>query len=323
MNSLWIAVPIATMMFGAAAQAQTDVYPARPITLVVPFPAGGGVDAMARMIGQKLSVAIKQQVVIENRGGGNGNVGTQAVAKANPDGYTLLLGYTGTLAINPSLSKNAGYSPRTDFAPIGMIASMPVALLANPSLPARSVGDVIAWSRQEGSRMAFGTGAVGTASYLCAELFKATAKLDYTVVPYRGTAPFLNDIIAGHVRVGFGVIASALGNIRGGTLRALAVTSKMRSSILPNVPTMVESGLPGFEAVVHYGLLAPADTPQPIIDKLSRELAALVKADDVRARVASEGGDVVTSNPAEYAEVIQREEATWSALIDKLNLKVD
>ncbi len=323
MKPLWIAVPIAAIMFGAAAQAQTDVYPARPITLVVPFPAGGGVDAMARMIGQKLSIAIKQQVVIENRGGGNGNVGTQAVAKANQDGYTLLLGYTGTLAINPSLSKNAGYSPRTDFAPIGMIASMPVALLANPSLPARSVGDVIALSRQEGSRMAFGTGAVGTASYLCAELFKATAKLDYTVVPYRGTAPFLNDIIAGHVRVGFGVIASALGNIRGGTLRALAVTSKTRSSILADVPTMIESGLPGFEAVVHYGLLAPAGTPQPIIDKLSRELAALVTADDVRARVASEGGDVVTSNPAEYAMVIQREEATWSALIDKLNLKVD
>lgn len=323
MKAFWIAMPVAAIMFGAAADAETDAYPARPITLVVPYPAGGGVDAMARMVGQKLSVAIKQQVVIENRGGGNGNVGTRAVAKANPDGYTLLLGYTGTLAINPSLSKNAGYTPRSDFAPIGMIASMPVALLANPSLPARSLADVISLSRQEGSRLAFGTGAVGTASYLCAELFKTTAKLDYTVVPYRGTAPFLNDMIAGHVRVGFGVIAAALGNIRGGTLRALAVTSRTRSSVLPDVPTVIESGLPDFEAVVHYGLLAPAGTPRPIIDKLSRELAALVQAEDVRARVASEGGDVVTSNPAEYAVVMQREEAKWSALINRLNLKVD
>ena len=210
---------------GSPSPAAAQTYPARPITLVVPYPAGGGVDAMARMVGQKLSVALKQQVVVENRGGGNGNVGTRSVAKAVPDGYTLLLGYTGTLAINPSLTKGAGYDPLKDFAPIGMIAGMPVALLAHPSFPGKSVADVIALAKKNPGKMNLATGAVGTVTYLCAELFRSAAGIDATVVPYRGTAPFLTDMIAGHVQVGFGVIGSAFGNIQGGTLRALAVTS--------------------------------------------------------------------------------------------------
>jgi tripartite-type tricarboxylate transporter receptor subunit TctC len=326
MKTKQIASPLlvlAFVAFGHGIECHANDYPSRAITLIVPYPAGGGVDAMARMVGQKLAVALKQQIVVENRSGGNGNVGTKAVANAKPDGYTLLLGYTGTLAINPSLNKNAGYAPRTDFAPIGMIASMPVALLAHPSFPARSISEFIALARKEPGKLSLGTGAVGTASYLCAEMFKATAKLDVIIVPYRGTAPFLNDMIAGHVQVGFGVIGSALGNIRGGTLRALAVTSNSRSGVLPDVPTVIESGLPGFEAVVHYGLLAPAGTPRLIVEQLSRELASAVKSEDVRARISSEGGDVVTSTPDKYAVVIEREEATWSALIKKLDLKAE
>jgi len=305
------------------AQAVAQTYPSRAITLVVPYPAGGGVDAMARMVGQKLSVALGQQVIVENRGGGNGNVGTAAVAKAEPNGYTLLLGYTGTLAINPSLSRNAGYHPLKDFAPIGMIAGMPVALIAHPSYPGRSVADVIAIAKKEPAKYPLATGAVGTVSYLCAELFKATAGLDVTVVPYRGTAPFMNDIIAGHVQVGFGVMGSAVGNIHGGTLRALAVTSTTRSRVLPDVPTVIESGMPGFDATLRYGLLAPAGTPHPIIDRLNRELAALLTAKDISERVAAEGGDVSPSTPEQYAAAIAREEATWSALIRKLDLKVE
>jgi len=311
---------IVGLVTGTAA-AQT--YPSRPITLVVPYPAGGGVDAMARMVGQKLSIALKLQVVVENRGGGNGNVGTRSVAKAAPDGYTLLLGYTGTLAINPTLTKGAGYDPLKDFAPIGMIAGMPVALLAHPSFPGKTVADVIDLARKNPGKMNLATGAVGTVTYLCAELFKSTAGLDATVVPYRGTAPFLTDMIAGHVQVGFGVIGSAFGNIRGGTLRALAVTSAARSSVLPDVPTVMESGLPGFDATLRYGLLAPAGTPRPIVDRLNKELNALLTSEDVLSRVGSEGGDILPSTAGEYGAVIAREEAIWSALVNKLNLKVE
>jgi tripartite-type tricarboxylate transporter receptor subunit TctC len=316
---------VAACLLGALAiaPAVAQTYPARPITLVVPYPAGGGVDAMARMVGQKLSIALKQQVVVENRGGGNGNVGTRSVAKAAPDGYTLLLGYTGTLAINPTLTKGAGYEPQKDFAPIGMIAGMPVALLAHPSFPGKTDTDVIELAKKNTGKMNLATGAVGTVTYLCAELFKSTAGLDATVVPYRGTAPFLTDMIGGHVLVGFGVIGSAFGNIRSGTLRAIAVTSATRSSVLPDVPTVIESGLPGFDATLRYGLVAPAGTPRPIVDRLNKELNALLKSEDVLSRVGSEGGDVSPSTPEEYGAVIAREEAIWSALIKKLDLKVE
>ncbi len=325
MNRRSVLLALAASPIGALTVHPADAqnFPSRPITLVVPYPAGGGVDSMARLVGQKLSVALKQNVVADNRGGGNGNVGTRAVAKAEPDGYTLLLGYTGTLAINPSLSNSAGYAPRTDFAPIGLIASMPVALLAHPSFPGRSVSDVIALARKDPTKVNLATGAVGTVSYLCAELFKARAGLDVTVVPYRGTAPFLNDMVAGHVQLGFGVIGSAFGSIQGGTLRALAVTSAKRSNVLPDVPTVAESGLPGFEAALTYGLLAPAGTPRPIVELLNAELRKSLASSDIIERVRSEGGDVTPSTPEEYASVIAQEDAVWSKLVKSLNLKVE
>jgi tripartite-type tricarboxylate transporter receptor subunit TctC len=204
-----------------------------------------------------------------------------------------------------------------------MIASMPVALLAHPSFPGRSVADVIALAKKDPAKVALATGAVGTVSYLCAALFKARAGLDVTVIPYRGTAPFLNDIIAGHVQVGFGVIGSAFGNIQGGTLRALAVTSAQRSNVLPDIPTVAESGLPEFEAVLSYGLLAPAGTPRPIIDLINAELRKALASSDIAERVASEGGNVTPSSPEDYASVIAREDAVWSRLIRNLNLKID
>jgi tripartite-type tricarboxylate transporter receptor subunit TctC len=278
---------------------------------------------MARIIAEKMSAALKQQIVVDNRGGGSGTIGTRAVARAEPDGYTLLLGHTGTIAINPSLFKNPGYDPRRDFAPIGLIASMPLALIAHPSFPARTVADVIGIARKEAGKLNIGSSAVGTGSYMCAELFKATIGVDMTIVPYRGTAPFLNDLLGGHVPIGFLVIPPAFGNIQAGTARALAVTSPKRTSVLPEVPTIGESGVPGFEAVLHYGLLAPAGTPKPIIERLNKELQALVTLPEVRDRIASEGGDPLTSTPEEYAADIDREETKWAALIRKLNLKVD
>ena len=195
-------------------------YPTRPITLVVPYPPGGGVDAMARVVAQKLSEAFKQQVVVENRGGGGGTIGTRAVARAAPDGYTLLLGHTGTISINPSLYVNLGMDPRKDFAPIGLVASMPVVLLANPAFPAKTVADFIALAKKEPGKLNIGTSAVGTGGYMSAELFKSVAGIQATIIPYKGTAPVMNDLLGGHVSIAFGVLPPALGNIQAGKLRA-------------------------------------------------------------------------------------------------------
>jgi tripartite-type tricarboxylate transporter receptor subunit TctC len=306
---------------GCAAGGQD--YPTRPITLIVPYPPGGGVDAMARIVGEKLSAALGQQVVVDNRGGGGGNIGTRTVARAAPDGHTLLLGHTGTISINPSLYANAGYDPRKDFAGIGLIASMPVALIAHPSFPAKSVADLIALAKRDPGKLNIGTSAIGTGGYLCAELFKSMAGVDLQIVPYKGTAPLMNDLVGGHIPVAFGVLPPAISNIEVGNLRALAVTSLARFSLLPNVPTVAESGLPGFEAVLHYGLLAPKGTPAPVVERLNTALRALVSTDEVKQRIAAEGGDPLMSSPAEYDADIDREATKWAGVISRLGLKIE
>jgi len=308
-------------LFTSCALAQD--YPTRTVTLVVPYPPGGGVDAMARIVADKLSAALGQQVVVDNRGGGSGLVGTRAMIKSAPDGYTLFLGHTGSISINPSLYANAGFDPRKDFAAIGLIASMPVALIANPSFPAKTVGEAIAVLKANPGKYNIGTSAVGTGGYLSAELFKSVTGIDAQIVPYKGTGGVMNDLLGGHVPIAFGVLPPALGNIQAGTLRAIAVFGEKRFSLLPDVPTAAESGLPGFESVLHYGLLAPAGTPRPIVEKLNAELRKLVASDDVKKRIHSEGGDPLTSSADEYAADIDREETKWSALIRKLNLKVE
>ena len=313
---------LATILITCGASGAAD-YPTRTITLVVPFPPGGGVDTLARVVAQKLSEAFHQQVVVNNRAGGGGTIGTRVVAQAAPDGYTLLLGHTGTISINPSLYVHAGLDPRKDFAPVGLIGSMPVVLLANPSFPARTVGDFIAMAKKDPGKFNLGTSAVGTGGYMCAELFKSEAGIDVAIIPYKGTAPVMNDLLGGHVPVAFGVIPPALGNIQAGKLRAIAVTSKKRFSLLPDVPTFDESGLPGFEAVLHYGLLAPAGTPQEIVDRLGVELRKLVDLPEVQKQIHNEGGDPLTSTPAEYAADIDKEEKKWGGLVKKLGLKVE
>jgi tripartite-type tricarboxylate transporter receptor subunit TctC len=313
------------LLLGAltAQGAQAQNYPARGITLVVPYPPGGGVDALARIVADKLSGALKQQVVVENRGGGGGNPGARLVAKAKPDGYTLLLGHSGTMSINPSLYANAGYDPRKDFAPIALIASMPVALLAHPSFSPKTVAEMIAMAEREPGKHNLGTSAIGTGSYLSAELFKSVAGVDMQIVPYKGTGPVMNDLLGGHVPVAFGVLPPALGALGGGMLRAIAVTGSQRFSLLPDVPTVAESGLPGFEAVLHYGVLAPTGTPREIVERLNKEIVALVATEEVKKRIQLEGGDPLTSSPDEYAADIDREETKWAALIRKLNLRVE
>jgi tripartite-type tricarboxylate transporter receptor subunit TctC len=317
-----ILAAIAWTLAGLCGAGAAD-YPSRAITLIVPYPPGGGVDAMARVVAAKLSEAFNQQVVVENRGGAGGTLGTRAVARAAPDGYTLLLGHTGTISINPSLYSNAGYDPRKDFEPIGLVASMPVALIANPSFQAQSVADFIALAKKQPGKFNLGTSALGTGGYMCAELFKSEAGIDVAIIPYKGSAPVITDLLGGHVPVAFSVLPPALGNIQAGKLRAIAVTSAKRFSLLPDVPTLAESGLPGFEAVLHYGLLAPGGTPKEIVDTLSFQLRRLVDTDDVKQRIHAEGGDPLTSTPAEYAADIDKEEKKWGTLVHKLGLKVE
>jgi tripartite-type tricarboxylate transporter receptor subunit TctC len=323
LRSFFKAAAVAAVAFGVCAGAFAQDYPTRTITLVVPYPPGGGVDAMARVVAEKLAVALGQQVVVENRAGGSGLVGTRTFIKSAPDGYTLFLGHTGSISINPSLYANAGFDPRKDFTPAGLIASMPVALLAHPSFPAKTIGDVVAIAKKEGAKFNIGTSAVGTGGYLSAELFKSITGVEAGIIPYKGTGQVMNDLLGNHVPIAFGVLPPALGNLQAGTLRAIAVLSPQRFSLLPDVPTANESGLPGFESVLHYGVLAPAGTPRPIIDRLNAALRALVETEQVKQRILAEGGDPMTSTPEEYARDIDSEETKWGTLVRKLNLKVE
>ena len=323
MRRLPRAVAVAAVAMAVCSLALAQDYPTRTITLVVPYPPGGGVDAMARVVAEKLAGALGQQVVVDNRAGGSGLVGTRSFIKSPPDGYTLFLGHTGSISINPSLYANAGFDPRRDFAPIGLIASMPVALLAHPSFPAQTIADVVAIAKTAGGAFNIGTSAVGTGGYLTAELFKSVTGINAAIIPYKGTAQVMNDLLGKHVPIAFGVLPPALGNLQAGTLRAIAVLGPTRFSLLPDVPTADESGLPGFESVLHYGLLAPAGTPQPIVERLNAALRVLVESADVKQRIVAEGGDPLTSTPEEYAKDIDREETKWGTLVRKLSLKVE
>jgi len=317
-----ILVPSITLLIGASLSASADRamaqdYPVRPITLIVPYPPGGGVDAMGRLMAQKLSIALGQQVIVENRPGAGAVIGTRAAARAVPDGYTLVMTTTGI-----TLPANTGYDIK-DFAPVALVASTPIVVMANPALPAHSLADVIALAKKDPGKLTAGTPPPPTLNYFAAELFKVVTGADITVVTYKGTGPLTNDLVGGHVSLGFNTIAPALGNIQAGNLRVLAVAAPKRAAALPDVPTAAESGLPGFEAVLYYGISAPAGTPRAIIARLNTELRAIVASEDTAKRIVADGGDPVTGTPEEYAENIEREEAKWSALIKKLGLVVN
>jgi tripartite-type tricarboxylate transporter receptor subunit TctC len=316
------AVVAAALIAVAASGAGAQSYPARPITLVVPFPPGGGNDALARTVAERMSKSLGQQVVVDNRGGAGGTVATRAVAKTAPDGYTILLAYTGTLAINPSLYPNVGYDPRKDFVPIGLIAALSSVLTVHPALPARSVSELIAYARANPRKIDYAF-VPGTVGHITTELFARTADIDITRIPYKGNGPAMADLVGGHVSMMFLSILPVLGHVKGETLRALAVTNPERSQLLPEVPTIAEAGLPGFSAAIRYGLVAPAGTPRAIVERLNKELQAALAADDLRARLASEGAVPLPGTPEDYAAEIDREEAKWGALVKQLNLKIE
>ena len=316
---------IAAALLGAAvtcAPASAQDYPTKPITLVVPFPAGGGNDALARLVAEKMSRALGQQVVVENRGGAGGTIATRAVAKTVPDGYTILLSYTGTLAINPSLYPNAGYDPRKDFAPIGLIGSLPSVLVVHPSLPVHSVAELIAYAKANPGKVNYAF-VPGTVGHIATELFANTAGIELTKIPYKGNGDALGNLIGGHVSMMVLAIVPIIGNVKAGTLRALAVTSGERSALLPDVPPIADAGLPGFAAVIRYGLAAPPGTPRPIIERLNKELRAALAADDLRAKLAADGAVPEPGSPEDYAAAIDADEKKWAPIVKSLNLKFE
>jgi len=318
-----MAMLLAAVLACAAGPATAQTYPTRPVMIVVPFAAGGGNDMMARLLAQHMSRALGQPFVIENRAGAAGTLGARAVAKAAPDGHTLMVGHSGVFGVAPSLYANAGYDPRKDFAPIGLIASFQQILVVHPSLPVHNVKDLLALARKNPGKITYATAGVGSGSHISTELFNAMADIKLTHVPYRGSGPAQSDLIAGHVPMAITTVPPAIAQIRSGLLRAVAVTGDTRLAILPDVPTVTESGVPGYVAVIHYGMVAPAGTPRPIVERLNAELNAALKSDDVRARIADEGGDPLAGTPEQQAADIDAEETKWGALVRKLGLRAE
>jgi tripartite-type tricarboxylate transporter receptor subunit TctC len=303
--------------------ARADDYPTRPITLIVPFPPGGSTTVMARNVADKMSATLGQPVVVENRGGAGGTIGTRSVAKAAPDGYTLLLSYTATMAIAPSMNVNAGYDPRKDFVPIGMIGFAPNVLVVHPSLPVRSVAELIAYAKTAPAPVQYGSPGVGTVNHLAGEYLANETGLKLQHVPYKGNGPAMGDLLGGHIPMMFVPIPVALGNVKAGTLRGLAITTAKRSGLLPDLPTLAESGVPGFDVALRYGLMAPTGTPPAVIARLNRELNAALATGDVKQRLATEGAEALPGTPEAYAADVDADEKRWSGLVKKLGIKVE
>jgi tripartite-type tricarboxylate transporter receptor subunit TctC len=307
----------------ATSLAQAQDYPNRTITLVVPYAAGGGNDAMARIVADHMSKTLGQQIVIENRGGAGGTTATRAVAKAAPDGYTLVIGGTGTLAVNPTLYSNVGYDPRKDFAPVGLIATSALVILIHPKVEAHSVKELIALAKSQPGKLNYASAGPGSGIHLAAELFASMAGVKLTHVPYKGSAPALNDLLGGHVDIYFSSLPPAVGIAGEGKVRALAVTGLTRSHVFPDLPTVAEAGLPGYEAVLHYGIAAPSGTPRPIVDKLNAALRKALDAPDTKTLLINTGAEPLPSTPEEYAADIDREETKWSRIVRNVGVKAN
>ena len=315
---------IATVLISCnLSRAQTSPnFPNRPIKLVVGFTAGASSDVVARLVAQKLSESLGQPVSVDNKPGAGSSIGADLVAKSPPDGYTLLLA-TVANAINASLMPNLSFDMNKDFAPIGLVASVPNLLVIHPSVPARSVKDLIAIGRQSPDRLLFASSGNGTGSHLAAELFKSMADVKMTHVPYRGSPQAVTDLIAGRVSILFSPTSSVLSHIKSGALIGLASTGTHRTSAAPELPTVAESGLPGYETSVWFGLMAPKGTPKDVIERLNRELLKLNVDDKFKQQLTTQGIDTKLSSPEQFADYMQNEVVKWSHVIKSAGVKVD
>jgi len=306
----------------ASALAQAD-YPNRPVTLVVPFPPGGGTDTGARLVAQRLSMRWGQPVVVENKGGAAGQLGADFVAKAKPDGYTILMGNIGTQAINPILYKKLPYDPDKAFAPISLVAELPLAMMVNPGVPAKTAREFVTLAKGQPGRLNYSSSGGGGAPHLAAEMFKEATGTFIVHVPYRGGGPAVADLLAGNVQLSFMTVLEAIGHIRAGKLRALAVTSQQRVSALPDVPTLAESAVPAFNSISWIGLLAPAGTPPAVVDKIAADLREVINAPEVKSRLVDLGGVPRSTSPAEFARMIDEDRKRYTAIIKNRGITLD
>jgi tripartite-type tricarboxylate transporter receptor subunit TctC len=301
-----------------------QAYPTRPVRIIVPFPAGGTTDIFARLLGEKLSQSLGQQFVIENRGGAGGNIGADAVAKAEPDGYVLVMGTVGTHAINASLYAKMPYDALTDFAPVAYVAGVPNLMVVSPrTVKATTVQDFIAEAKAAARKFSMASSGNGTSIHLSGELFKQMTGVEMPHVPYRGSGPAVNDLIAGQVDVMFDNLPSSIEHARAGTLRALAVTSRQRSPALPDVPTLAEAGLPDFEATSWFALFAPKGTPKEITTKLNQEVKKALESPELQKRFADLGGEISPMSPDELMTLVRAEHEKWAKVVKTSGAKVD
>jgi tripartite-type tricarboxylate transporter receptor subunit TctC len=315
--------PIAMLlMLPMMSAAYAQNYPSRPLRLVVPAPPGGGTDILGRIVGQKLTDILRQQIIIDNRSGASGMIGSEIVARADPDGHTLLISFT-THVTNPSLYPKMPYDTVRDFAPVAMVGVIPSVLVVHPSVPSPSVRDFIAYAKERPGKLNYGSAGSGSATHLSAVLFNVMTGTRMVHVPYKGAAPALTDLLAGQLSLMFGNMASALPHVRGGKLRALAVTSARRSAAAPELPTMAESGLPGYEATAWFALFAPARTPATIVGKLNAEVNALLNLPDVKERMLGLGADAIPMTPHELGAYVVAEIVKWGKLIKASGAKAD
>ena len=319
LNRILVAALLAFVTTCAAAQTN---YPARPIRFVVPYPPGGFTDILARMIGQKLTDSWSQPVVVENKSGGGSTIGTDLVAKAAPDGYTILM-VAPDLAINPSLYAKLPYATATDFAPISLVAWGPIVLVAHPSLPAASLAEFIALAKSSARPLNYASGGNGTAGHLGMELFKTTAGINLVHVPYKGIAPASIDLLSGQVSVMFLQMALARPQVLSGKLRALAVAGHQRSQALPDVPTVAEAGLAGFEVNPWFGIVAPAGTPSEVVAKLSAEIGRIMRLPEVKERLSTLGGEPAANTPEEFSAFVKAELVKWATVVKASGARVD
>jgi tripartite-type tricarboxylate transporter receptor subunit TctC len=307
---------------GGAQVALAQAYPARPVRLVVPYAAGGPVDIVGRIVAQKLSEVFHQQVIVDNRAGGGGNIALEIVARSAPDGYTLLMGANGVIAINPSLYKTMPVDTQKDFAPVSLVASSPMILVVHPSVAAGSVKDLIALARAKPGAVTYASSGSGSTAHLSSELFKSMAKIDMLHVPYKGAGPALTDLVGGQVQIMFTGVSSTLPFVKSGKLKALAVSSEKRLPLMPDMPTVAET-LPGYEVLTWYGVFAPAATPRPVVDRLNATIAQSFATADAKAKLAALGADAQTNTPQEFAQAVKRETAKWAKIVKESGARAE
>ena len=314
------ALVVASLTTVAAAQ---DYPGNKPIKLVVPFPAGGGTDIFARVIGNKLTETLKWVVVVDNKPGAGGNIGVDAVAKSPPDGYTIGLGQTSNLSINPTLYAKLPYDPLKDLVPIVLVADAPLVMVVPANSPFKTVADVVAAAKKKPGDVTFGSPGNGTVAHLTGELFQTAAGIKFQHIPYKGSAQALTDLMGGQVQVYMSSIPTALSHIKGGKLRAIAVTSPKRAPSLPDVPTIAEAGYKGFDANTWFGLVAPAGTPAPIVSKINAEVNRILKMPDVREKFAAEGGGPLGGSSQEFAALLKSDYVKWGKVVKDSGAKLD